>query len=354
MRSSLIDLPAAGRRLVAWYARHGRDLPFRRDPDPYRVWVSEIMLQQTTVATVGPYYTRFIGRFPTLQALAAAEEPEVLALWSGLGYYHRARNLLKAARLVRDHHDGEIPRELSALLSLPGIGAYTAGAIRSIGHNLPAAALDGNVLRVVARLAARAGDPARAATRRAIESLVLAMIPEGEASRFTQGLMDLGSGVCTPREPRCLLCPLSDDCLALRRGLTGRIPAPKRGADPVAVSLAAVVVRREGECLLTRREEGTLMRGLWEFPIAEPASRYAAEKLARRFGARLVGPVGEVRHTITRYRMKITIYEAKPTGTAPAPARWLPLAQIAAAGGSPLPLTGAARKIARRLPGPPA
>ncbi len=370
-----------GRRLVRWYGRRRRDLPWRRDVDPYRVWVSEVMLQQTTVSVAGPYFVRFVRRWPTLESLAGASEPEVLAAWSGLGYYHRARNLLRAARQIRERHGGRVPADAAALRDLPGVGAYTAGAILSIGHNLPYPAVDGNVSRVVARLAALRGDPARPAGRRAVERVVRAMMPPGRAGAFNQALMDLGATVCTPRQPRCGACPVSAGCEALRLGKVDRIPPAKPSLPARQVDLAAVVVRRQDSCLLVRREAAGLMRGLWEFPTTPARGPKRASEVARRLGARLLSRTGEVRHTITRHRMRVAVYEAAPaarrrgtparggrvlvaagepagirppepsrrlaTSEGPAAARWVSLERLAAGEGPAL--TGAARKIARML-----
>jgi len=372
--------PAAAGALVRWYGRAARDLPWRHDPTPYRVWISEVMLQQTTVAVAGPYFERFVARYPGVEALAAAPEEDVLALWSGLGYYHRARNLLEAARRIQRHHGGEVPADRAALLSLPGIGAYTAGAILSIAFNLPEPAIDGNIMRVVTRLAAIGTDPAAAATRAAVERLTREMIPRGRASSFIQALMDLGATVCVPGVPRCADCPVRRHCAARRAGLEERIPARAAAKDPVRVRMTAVAVIRRAargrRCLLLRRGEGALMPGMWEFPMmdGEP-DRRIAERLARRLGGRVKGEVGRVRHTITRHRMEIAVYEAVPSRAArpgaPLPAvaepgraahrlaapigpagervqRWIDLDAIAS-GEDGMAMTGTARKIAKLL-----
>ncbi len=311
------------RRLLEWYRTEGRDLPWRRKPDPYRVWISEVILQQTTVAAAAPYFERFVRRYPGVIALSRAREEDLLALWSGLGYYGRARNLLRAARIIRDRHAGRIPSDLDSLLALPGIGRYTAGAILSIGHDIPCAALDGNILRVGARLGAIEGDTAKAGTRRRIESLILSLMPEKQPSAFNQALMDLGSAVCTPRDPACDRCPVASACLARERGLEGSIPAPRRRAAAVAVEMAAFAVKRSNRYLMVKRGGGAVMDGMWEFPILGSSRDRDASAAARRIGARLVGPVGEVRHTITNHRMRVTVYEARPAGE---PTRGLPVA----------------------------
>ncbi len=370
-------MPAMGsqapiaRSLLAWYARKGRDLPWRRDPNAYRVWVSEIMLQQTTVVTAIPYYNRFLRRYPTVRSLARAGEEDLLAAWSGLGYYHRARNLLKSARIICREHGGEIPDTLEDLLALPGIGAYTAGAILSIGHNLPFAAIDGNIQRVISRLGSLRGDPTKAPVRRAIAGLIHQLMPRRRASDFNQALMDLGAMVCTPREPRCPVCPVRSGCEARRLGLVDSIPPRPKAGGALAVEMVAVAVRRDGDCLLVTRRDGSINRGLLEFPLAGFSGEGDARELAIRMGARLVGRVGHVRHTITRHRIRIAVYDARPspagrrrgggrrpislsepqerlsTGAGDPSARWCALEEIAADQG--LPVSGTARKIARLL-----
>ena len=367
--------------LLRWYARRGRDLPWRRDPNPYRVWVSEVMLQQTTVATTIPYYERFMRRYPTVRSLARAREEDLLAAWSGLGYYRRARNLLESARIICRDHGGKIPRTPDELRALPGVGAYTAGAILSIGHHLPYTAIDGNIQRVIARLGALRGDPSRAPVRRAIADLVSRAMPAKRASDFNQALMDLGAMVCTPREPRCGQCAIEKSCEASRLGLVESIPSKPRTERTLPVEMVTVAVKRGGKCLLVMRDDGPIMRGMWEFPLAGLSHHEDAADLAGRMGACLGRAVGDVRHTITHHRMKITVYEARPiarrsqtptsrrrkkqqevgslsvaepharlTTTTGAPVtRWCALEDIV--NGQGLPITGTARKIARLLLG---
>ncbi len=389
------------RRLLDWYAREKRDLPWRRDPDPYEVWVSEIMLQQTTVAAVVPYYERFVARYPDVTALAAAREPDVLALWSGLGYYHRARNLLKAARVVRDRHGGRVPDELEALRALPGVGEYTAGAILSIGHGVPAPALDGNLIRVGARLSGERGEAVAAATRRRLASFLMAHMPPDSASSFTQALMDLGAGICVPRAPRCLVCPVVEECQARRLGAVEEIPVVPPRPSPIPVVLVAFALGRAAgrgglELLLARRPASRLMGGMWDVPSALPrhgeSARSAATRLALALdaagkNARIAKRPLTLRHTITRHAMTLLVFKGEVAGgpagagegrqtrarqgrpgehedgesggatavskiaTAPGSStavRWFPLTSVAG-GTAAEPVTGGARKIARAL-----
>ena len=261
-----------GRRLLAWYDRNRRDLPWRAPPgersDPYRVWVSEVMLQQTTVAATIPYYERFIARFPTVGALAAADLDEVLRLWAGLGYYARARNLHACARAIVDRHGGHVPRSPAALRDLPGIGAYTAAAIVAIACNECAVPVDGNVERVVARLFA-IRDPlprGKAAIRRTAERLA----PDRRGGDFTQALMDLGATLCTPRGPACSVCPLRANCAAAARGDPEAFPAKAAKRPGRLRRGAAFVVLREDGCILLRtRPANGLLGGMSEVPTTD-------------------------------------------------------------------------------------
>jgi A/G-specific adenine glycosylase len=365
----------AAARLLGWYDRHARDLPWRRRPTPYKVWISEIMLQQTTVPAAAPYFTRFVRRFPTIAALARAREDEVLALWSGLGYYHRARHLAAAARVIADRHKGRIPSDIDALRALPGVGEYTAGAIRSIGFNLPAVALDANIVRVLARLGAVRGITTASKTRKGLAGLAAALMPAEHPSAFNQALMDLGAAICTPRAPRCDACPLARFCAARAAGAVDRIPQLRKPAAAVQVAMEALAVTREAasggiECLLVQRGDGSLMRDLWEFPMIAggDAARLGngagwgsaghgierIEDLATRLGARVQRRLGGIPHTITRHRIRIGIHAGRlvggrlPSRRGLPAVRWVLLASFAA-GRDGVASTGAARKIARHL-----
>lgn len=305
------SVKVAARALAAWFRTAQRDLPWRRDPEPYRVWLSEVMLQQTQVATVLPYYAKFLARFPTVASLAAADETEVFALWAGLGYYSRARNLLRGARAVVSEHGGEFPTNAAELRSIPGIGPYTAGAVLSIAFNRPAPIVDGNVARVFARLYALP-EPSRAtATQAALWSLAEEWVSAGEAPRdVNQGLMELGATVCVRSSPRCGACPVSAFCEAFRTGRTADFPIPdeRRGAVDLRW-LSAVVENAAGDRVyVVPADRGRWWRGLRDFPreeLAGETAKAAAEKIADRIGATLVEPLGAVKHTVTHHRIVV-------------------------------------------------
>lgn len=272
--------------LVAWFEENQRGLPWRRTYDPYHVWISEVMLQQTQVETVVPYYERFLDEFPTIDALARAEEQRVLKLWAGLGYYRRAKHLMEAARAVVEKHDGRIPPDFDALIALPGVGQYMAGAILSIAFNKPYPAVDGNVRRVLSRVFGWAGgDPQ--ALRDAAERLVRSAEPRA----VNQALMELGATVCAFKSPRCLVCPVQGSCVAFRTGMQDSIPPVKKRPKTIHVRVCAVVHRRRGFYLMKCSE------GLWEFPMF-------AELPAGSFTQ-----AGSCRHTITHHRLDVTVYE---------------------------------------------
>jgi A/G-specific adenine glycosylase len=254
--------------LLAWWDHHGRrNLPWQKDPSPYRVWVSEVMLQQTQVATVERYYDRFVSSFPSVTALAEASEDEVLHAWSGLGYYGRARNLQRAARRVCDEHGGEVPRDFAALESLPGIGRSTAGAILALSSNQRHAILDGNVKRVLARVHRIERAPDDPAALRDLWRLAEAHTPASRVDHYTQAIMDLGATLCTRTRPKCDDCPLRESCVARRDGSQARLPArrPKR-VRPRRSAFVVVAVNRTGAVLLERRPPSGIWGGLWTFP----------------------------------------------------------------------------------------
>jgi len=307
------------RRLRAWYADHARDLPWRRNRDPYAIWISEIMLQQTQVATGRPYFERFVGRFPTIAALAAAEEQEVLRLWEGLGYYRRARQLHQAARLVASEHDGVFPRDAELVRRLPGIGRYTAGAILSIAFDARQPILEANTLRLFSRLLAYRGQPASTEGQRLLWAMAEAVLPQRHVGRFNQALMELGSTVCLVRGPLCDACPAAPLCRARTEGLQTSIPAPKPKPLSEARHEVALIVRRRGRVLLVRCPEGGRWAGLWDFPRflvhAEHQAGLRDELVALvqqqtgvtiQLGQRLT----TLKHGVTRFRITLDCHEA--------------------------------------------
>ena len=318
-----------GRLLVEWYARGHRDLPWRRTRDPYRIWISEIMLQQTRAAAVGPYYERFLARFPTVEALAAAPEEQVLALWSGLGYYSRARNLLRAARAVVEA--GAFPRDYDSLRRLPGVGDYTAAAIASIAFGAPRAVLDGNVLRVVARVENDAADIAAPATRNRFRAIAQGWLAAHDPAAFNQALMELGATVCLPRNPQCGACPVARCCEARAGGTAGQLPVKLRRQPAVRLEEVLLLLASRGRVLLRQRESHVRrMAGFWDLPAASDLPR-----------ARLGAAIGEFRHTITHHHYRLTLVRASASPPVPGkpPFRWFPHQELAE-----IPLSTVARK----------
>lgn len=331
MKAAAAGRPAVAELLLGWYRRGHRDLPWRASRDPYRIWVSEIMLQQTRAQAVIPYYQRFLERFPTVEALAAAREEEVLTLWSGLGYYSRARNLLRAAREVAGA--GAFPQTCAALRALPGIGDYTAAAIASIAFEEACAVVDGNVLRVVARVENDPADIGSARTRERFRTVAESWLERRDPGAFNQALMELGATVCLPRNPLCLVCPLAACCQARAHGTAGELPVKLRRMEPVSLEGVLLVVRGSRGILLRRREaEARRMAGFWDLPSPEdlPAARPGRT-------------LGTFRHTITHHHYTFTVKEAL------APAGWEhaedgALRWFQAAGRLEIPLSTTARK----------
>ena len=262
-----------GEGLLRWYRKERRDLPWRRSRNPYHIWVSEIMLQQTRVDTVIPYFNRFVGRFPTLRHLAEAPEDDVLKHWEGLGYYSRARNLQAAAREVVEHYGGEVPRGKAEVSGLKGVGPYTTGAILSIAYDQPEPAVDGNVMRVLSRYFCLEDDIARPATRVAMESLAQSLIPEGQAADFNQALMELGAMVCTPKSPSCPACPVGERCEGRLQGRERELPVKTKAKKARPVFRLAALIEGTGayagKVLVRQRPETGLLAQMWELPHIE-------------------------------------------------------------------------------------
>lgn len=296
--------------LLAWYDRNRRELPWRRDRDPYRVWLSEVMLQQTRVDVVIPYYERFLERFPSVEALARAPVDDVLALWSGLGYYRRARQLHAAARRIGDEG---FPRSAAGWRALPGVGEYTAAAVASIAQGEVVPVLDGNVERVLSRWLHLEGDPKRAAQRRVLRSAAAEMLDSARPGDSNQALMELGATVCTPSSPGCGACPLAGGCAARAAGDAEAYPPPRARRQAVKVRRVVAVVERSGRRLLFRRGDGEeLLAGTWELPWADGDGE-AVEELGLRYGGRwrLGERLATVRHAITHRAYEVEVREAE-------------------------------------------
>jgi A/G-specific adenine glycosylase len=352
--------------LLAWFSENARDLPWRRTRDPYAIWVSEIMLQQTQVKTVLPFWERWMRELPTIESVARARSHKIHKLWEGLGYYTRVRNLQRAAQLILQKHDGEFPKWFEDILALPGIGRYTVGAISSIAFNLPTPILDGNVMRVLTRIFGISENPREKETNQRLwhisEELVLRSNNKTQNSKFAcshlnQSLMELGALVCMPRNPRCGACPAKKLCVAFKHDRVAELPNLGKREKATARTFVAFVIERNGHFLVRRRPDGVVNAHLWEFPNVEILSDKRDERdanghasLAR--AARTLGleyhnatPICTIKHSITRYRMTLDAFriELKKTPRIPDGA-WLSHAKL-----DSLPFTSAHRKILSAL-----
>lgn len=326
--------------LLAWYHQHARHLPWRDDPSPYRVWVSEIMLQQTRVEAVRPYFERWMARFPSLEDLAAASEQEVLQLWEGLGYYSRARNLHRAARLVVSQFGGQLPRERPSLQRLPGIGPYTAGAIASIAFGEDEAALDGNIRRVYTRLFNIALPLPSTAAEKLLWETARQQLPAGQAGDYNQALMDLGATLCTPRNPACEKCPLTHVCEAYALGLQELRPVRNSRPPVPHHTVAAAVIHRDGLVLIAKRPSHGLLGGMWEFPggkreegesLPQALQREIAEELDTQIA--VGAALGVYHHAYTHFKVTLHAFYCRLTGPPPqaleaSELRWVPVSEL--------------------------
>jgi len=295
-------------RVLAWHALHGRhDLPWQHPRTPYRVWLSEIMLQQTQVATVTGYFARFLDALPSLADLAAADADQVLALWAGLGYYTRARNLHRAAKMCMQQHGGELPRNIEALSALPGIGRSTAGAILAQAHGQRHAILDANVRRVLARHALIEGDIASAAVLKQLWQIAQTHLPQAQLADYTQAIMDLGATVCSARAPRCTQCPIAADCAALAGDAVARIPHKRRARKvPQRATRLLVLQDQDGRILLERRPPSGIWGGLWSLPQID-IDQDPLVAIARQFGQPAPGAIelAPIQHAFTHFKLRM-------------------------------------------------
>lgn len=326
-------------QLLAWWDEGHADLPWRRTHDPYHIWVSEIMLQQTQIVTVIPYYERWIGRFPTIESLAQAPLDDVLKMWEGLGYYSRARNLHTAAQTVVNEFNGEMPRTVEGLMGLKGIGRYTAGAIASIAFNQSTPVLDGNVIRVLSRLTDLPDDTTQTATKKALWQLAEQLVPLTRAGDYNQALMELGQRICQPANPTCHICPIAEHCLARLNGTQLDRPVrPPRKRTPHYNVVAAVVYREDGRILLVQRPLNGLLGGLWGFPHGkqeegEPQVESLKRVLDEAYGVGIEPhhAITQVKHAYTHFRITLHVFHAThQTSDIPSPINhaWVTLSEF--------------------------
>lgn len=300
-------------RLLAWYGRSGRDLPWRNTREPFRIWLSEIMLQQTTVVAVIPYYERFLQRFPSLEELAKAPLDDVITLWAGLGYYSRARNLHRAAQQLVAEHGGKFPKQLKALMALPGIGRSTAGAILSIAFDIPAPILDGNVRRVLVRLFAWPDDPRSSRAEKQLWVWAEALTPNDHPHDYAQAIMDLGATVCTPTRPVCDVCPLRELCQAYKQGLAEKLPVARQKKPVPVRRQVALVLHDSGKVLLRQRPTEGFLGGMWELPAADLSTNQKPEEVALRLLADLglrgeLQKAGQMRHAYSHFKLEAEVF----------------------------------------------
>jgi len=301
---------------LKWYSANKRDLPWRRTGDPYAIWISEIMLQQTQVETVIPYFNNWMRRFPDIKKLAQADENEVIKMWEGLGYYTRVRNLHRASKEIVSKFSGKIPQTREEILSLPGIGKYTAGAILSIAFNMQEPLVDGNVIRVLARLFNIHSDSSSPATLKKIWGLASALVPEKSPGDFNQALMELGATVCTPANPGCLICPLSCECLSLKKSDPSKLPILKSKIETQKFEGWIFLVENKGRFLIQKRPEGQVMGGLWEFPSLMDGHWDHPEKLIwkeLKIRGEIHGILGKVNAAFTKFRGNYKVAHLKTT-----------------------------------------
>ncbi len=344
------------KQILSWYARHRRKLPWRDHPDPYAVWVSEIMLQQTRVETVIPYFERWMESFPDLASLAEASEQEVLLAWEGLGYYSRVRNLHKAARIVVSQYHGELPQDVPSLRKLPGIGRYTASAIASMAFGLDEATLDGNLRRVLSRVFDVSEPADTSAGEKRLWALAEENLPRRRAGDYNQALMDLGAMICLPHNPTCLLCPVSKLCKARDLGLQEQRPVLKAHPEVPHITVTAAVLRRDGRVLLAKRPSKGLLGGMWEFPggklePGETLQECLMREIREETGAEVqVGePCGEFQHAYTHFSLTLHAFSCMLEDGEPRPIQAAELAWVKPEELGNYPMGKVDRMISRQL-----
>jgi A/G-specific adenine glycosylase len=334
------DIPALRRRLLKWYRHHQRHLPWRETDDPYAIWISEVMLQQTTVKTVLPYYDRFLKRFPDLKHLAQTDLQDVLKIWEGLGYYARARNLHRAAQIVRHHHGGRIPSDINDLTKLPGVGDYIAAAVSSIAFNHASAVVDGNVKRVLARLDLIPSPVNRSTSHKVFQTAASKLLDPKQPGTFNQALMELGALLCTPRRPRCEDCPIQMHCRAYTDGVVVDYPKRIKKAPVPRHRVSVGVVFKNGRVLITRRKLEGLLGGLWEFPGGRIESGESPQEACIREIREEVGLnvqvdsfLTRIRHAYTHFKIVMDVYcchvnSGRIKLNGPTDYRWVNLADL--------------------------
>ena len=346
------------RKLLNWFDGHQRDLPWRQHKTPYQIWISEIMLQQTQVATVIDYFNRFIKRFPTVKILAQADQAEVLKLWEGLGYYRRARQLHAAAQVIVEQHQGTFPTDFESVLALPGIGRYTAGAILSIALDQKLPILEGNTIRLFARLMTMQSDPRTTENQKALWEFSQSLLPRKRCGDFNQALMELGSQICNPKRPKCLVCPINNLCMTAVKGLQEQIPVASKKVKYEDLLEAAIVLKKQNRILIRQCGPGERWESLWDFPRYALTQNVDAKSSAQQLLLRLKeetglatdlsGPLFQMKHAVTRYRITLQCWmgdgvtgRLKKTKT---PTRWATLSEI-----EKMPMSVTGRKIAHKL-----
>lgn len=337
--------------LIHWFAAEKRDLPWRRTADPYQIWISEIMLQQTRVDTVIPYYKRFIEKFPTLYDLAEADEEVLLKQWEGLGYYSRVRNLQAGVKEVAEKYGGIVPSSRQEISALKGVGPYTAGAVLSIAYGIPEHAVDGNVMRVLSRILLIEEDIAKPKTRKLFEEAVTEIISHEDPSSFNQGLMELGALICTPTSPKCLLCPVREHCAAFHEGKQHELPIKTKAKKTKAHQFAMLAIEKGEKVLMEKRPSTGLLANMWQFPMLEVTAETLPLEIEEQLSESLAGEVSAVekftsfKHVFSHLTWNVDAYTAKAGDlTLPAHMRWVTAEELEL-----LPIAGPAQKMKTAL-----